>query len=41
MKIEFDPNKNQRNIEERNLPFELVEQMRWTTAVIVPDVRSL
>lgn len=39
MKIEFDPNKNQRNIEERNLPFELVEQMRWTTAVIVPDVR--
>lgn len=39
MKIEFDPNKNQRNIEERGLPFELVEQIRWKTAVIVPDVR--
>lgn len=39
MKIEFDPDKNQRNIEERNLSFELVGQIRWTTAVVVPDVR--
>ncbi|MGT9758472.1 BrnT family toxin [Neisseria meningitidis] len=39
MKIEFDSEKNQRNIEERNLPFESVGQIRWTTAVIVPDVR--
>lgn len=39
MRIEFDPNKSERNRLERDLPFELVEFMRWDSAIIVPDTR--
>lgn len=39
MKIEFDPNKNQKNISERNLPFNDVSLFEWKTAIIIPDVR--
>lgn len=39
MKIEYDPNKNRRNIEERQLSFDLVKIFHWDTAVIVPDTR--
>ena len=39
MRITFDPAKNARNIEERNLPFELVAQLDWETAVAIEDTR--
>lgn len=39
MKIEFDPQKSERNQQERNLPFDLVEFFEWQTALIIPDVR--
>ena len=40
MRITFDPAKNARNIEERGLPFELVAQLDWETAVAVEDTRK-
>lgn len=40
MKIEFDPDKNQRNIKERQIPFELVEEFEWETALIQEDKRE-
>lgn len=40
MRIEFDPNKNQRNIEERQLSFEEAQFFDWTTAFIEPDLRK-
>lgn len=39
MKISFDPTKNQRNIEERSLPFSLVEKFDFNTAQITVDTR--
>ena len=39
MKIEYDPNKNQRNIKRRKLSFDLVEQFEWETALIWEDDR--
>jgi uncharacterized protein len=39
VKISFDPTKNQRNIEERNLPFSLVENFDFNTAQITVDTR--
>jgi uncharacterized DUF497 family protein len=39
MRITFDPAKNAHNIEERNLPFELVAQLDWETAVAIEDTR--
>ncbi|QIW15924.1 hypothetical protein A4G20_06045 [Pasteurellaceae bacterium RH1A] len=39
MKIEFDPDKNQRNIVERGLSFEQVIDFQWGTAYIWPDLR--
>ncbi|MDO4430913.1 MAG: BrnT family toxin [Lonepinella koalarum] len=39
MKITYDPNKNQRNIEERSLSFELVGNFDWDTAYIWQDLR--
>lgn len=39
MKITYDPNKNQRNIDVRGLSFELVEQFDWNTARIWQDTR--
>ncbi len=39
MKITYDPTKNAENIERRSLPFELVADLDWATAVIIEDVR--
>jgi uncharacterized DUF497 family protein len=41
MKIEFDPAKSEKNVRERGLPFELVEQFDWETAIVSEDVRFL
>lgn len=40
MKIEYDPDKNQSNIKERKLSFDLVEQFEWETSLIWEDDRS-
>ena len=40
MGISFDPGKSQRNELERGLPFSLVEQLDWSTAWMVEDVRE-
>jgi uncharacterized DUF497 family protein len=37
--ISFDPRKNERNIAERGLSFELVEEFEWDSALVVEDVR--
>ena len=39
MKITYDPTKNTANIELRSLPFDLIADLDWATAVIVEDVR--
>lgn len=39
MKITYDPNKNQRNIEQRGLPFDLIKLLDWETALIWQDCR--
>jgi uncharacterized DUF497 family protein len=39
VKITYDPAKNTANIERRNLPFDLIEELDWSTAVIVEDTR--
>ena len=39
MKIEFDPEKNAKNIRERGLPFTLADEFDWTTALIAPSSR--
>jgi uncharacterized protein len=40
MKIEFDPDKNQRNIAERQLSFELAGDFEWETSLIWEDKRQ-
>ena len=39
MPISFDPRKNERNIAERGLSFELVEEFEWGSALVVEDAR--
>lgn len=39
MEISFDPAKSERNIAERGLPFLLVQQLDWSSAVIREDLR--
>ncbi|WP_428492381.1 BrnT family toxin [Rhodopila sp.] len=39
MHLTFDPAKNARNIAERGLSFELVDELDWGTAVVWEDVR--
>ena len=39
MPISFDPRKNERNIAERGLSFELVEEFEWDGALVVEDAR--
>lgn len=39
MRFTFDPAKNERNIAERGLAFELAEEFDWSTALIVEDTR--
>lgn len=40
MEISFDPSKNERNLADRGLPFTLVEQLDWSSAIIEEDVRK-
>lgn len=39
MRITFDPRKNERNIRERDLPFELAAEFEFETACIETDAR--
>lgn len=39
MEIEYDPAKNERNIQERGLSFDLVVDFDFDSAVIKPDTR--
>lgn len=41
MRIEYDPHKNLRNIEERNLPFERVKELDWENALLWQDTRKI
>lgn len=40
MKITYDMAKNIRNIEERGLAFDLVENLDWNSAKIIEDIRK-
>ncbi len=40
MPISFDPKKNERNIAERGLSFDLVEEFEWDSALVVEDSRK-
>jgi uncharacterized DUF497 family protein len=40
MRITFDPAKNDGNVAERGLSFELVADLEWETAVSVEDTRK-
>jgi uncharacterized protein len=40
MKIEFDPIKNQWNISERQISFELAKNFEWETALVWQDRRQ-
>jgi hypothetical protein len=39
MQISFDPDKNEANIQTRGLPFALVGQLDWSSAIIEEDLR--
>lgn len=39
MKITYDPAKNSANVEQRDLPFDRIADLDWSTAVIVEDTR--
>ena len=39
MPVSFDPKKNERNIAERGLSFELVAGFEWGSALVVEDSR--
>lgn len=39
MQISFDPDKNEANIQSRGLPFDLVAQLDWSSAIIEEDLR--
>ena len=41
MPISFDPQKNERNIAQRGLPFEIVEDFEWDNALVVEDLRKV
>jgi len=38
--ISFDPQKNERNIAQRGIPFEIVEDFEWDNALVVEDLRK-
>ena len=40
MQLSFDPDKNERNIQERGLDFNLAAELDWTTALIDEDTRK-
>lgn len=39
MRITFDPAKNDRNVTERGLSFDLASELEWSTALTVEDTR--
>lgn len=39
MKIEYDPEKSNKNTNERGLPFDCVAEFDWGTAIYAEDVR--
>ncbi len=39
MRLSYDPAKNERNIRERGLSFELVGELDWVTAIAMEDTR--
>ena len=39
MKIEFDPAKNERNIRERGLSFDMAAEFAWDGALVIEDDR--
>ena len=40
MRFTYDPAKSERNIAERSLAFDLVENFDWSTALIAEDTRQ-
>lgn len=40
MRVEFDLAKNERNIRERGISFELAAEFDWTTAYVIPQERD-
>jgi uncharacterized DUF497 family protein len=40
MQFEFDPIKSQKNADERQLPFDLVDGFDWDAAIVVEDTRK-
>jgi uncharacterized protein len=40
MDLDFDPAKNERNIKERQLSFERVAEIDFSTALVFPDTRK-
>ena len=40
MKVDFDPEKNARNVEVRGISFEEVARFGWESAVIITDTRQ-
>jgi uncharacterized protein len=39
LEIEFDPQKNERNVKERGIPFTLAAEFEWDSALDVPSNR--
>lgn len=40
MEIEYDPVKNDRNVADRGLSFELVRYLNWDGTLVVEDIRK-
>ncbi|ASM78142.1 hypothetical protein VITFI_CDS2364 [Vitreoscilla filiformis] len=40
MQVSFDSAKSDRNVAERRLPFNLVEQLDWQSAILEEDLRK-
>jgi len=40
MKIDFDPNKSNKNLEERGLAFDAVVEFNWESAILREDLRK-
>jgi uncharacterized DUF497 family protein len=40
MAFTFDPEKSARNVASRGLSLELVERLRWETALVIEDIRK-
>jgi uncharacterized DUF497 family protein len=40
VRIEFDPEKSERNVRERGLPFDLASEFDFSTALVTEDRRS-